>query len=156
MGIKMTRQLEELLNLPETNIIEEKEDRGKNDAIHSMQSIIKDSSVKPDAKPKDFNTTSDIELDDIATDAKKTYDELMELGMNVDSRYSARIFEVASTFLKISLDAKSTKVNKVLKTMELKHKQETQSSNYFNNTTIGADHVVSDRNSLLEKLRNIS
>lgn len=150
----MTRKLEELLNLPETSIVEKKDNLGKNSAIESMQSIVKESNVS--SKPKDFNTTSDIELDDIASDAKKTYDDLMELGMNVDSRYSARIFEVASTFLKISLEAKSTKVNKVLKTMELKYKQDKQASSNFGNNAIGADHVVSDRNSLLEKLRNLS
>ena len=38
----------------------------------------------------------DQELDDVRQRAITAYEDLMDLGMNVQSRYSARIFEVAS------------------------------------------------------------
>jgi hypothetical protein len=47
----------------------------------------------------------------------------MDLGMNVDSRYSGRIFEVASNFLKNAIDAKSSKIDKKLKMVELQLKK---------------------------------
>ena len=43
---------------------------------------------------------SDLELDKLASEAEESYKTLMDLGMNVDSRYSGRIFEVASSMLK--------------------------------------------------------
>ena len=47
----------------------------------------------------------------------------MDLGMNVDSRYSGRIFEVASTMLRNAIDAKSNKIDKKLKMVELQLKK---------------------------------
>ena len=146
----MTRKLEDLFNLPDN------EDMVKNteevNPLEQMQNIIKQNTNKKE----NFEATSDIELDDIATAAKNTYNDLMTLGMNVDSRYSARIFEVASAFLKISLDAKSTKVNKVLKTMELEYKKSKDEGKQSSANFVGADHIVSDRNSLLDKIRNLN
>ena len=34
------------------------------------------------------------------------YEDLMDLGMNVESRYSGRVFEVAGQMLKTNLDAR--------------------------------------------------
>lgn len=156
----MTQRLEDLFNLPETPIpTPKKTGKVKNtkaiaeerdQVMAQMQSIVKERRISL----TEFNSKSDIELDDIAECAKQTYDDLMDLGMNVDSRYSARIFEVASAFLKISLDAKSTKVNKVLKSAELEIRQDKGKVNQSNNM-VNSDHVVSDRNSLLAKLKKL-
>ena len=43
--------------------------------------------------------------------------------MNVDSRYSGRIFEVASTMLRNAIDAKGSKIDKKLKMVELQLKK---------------------------------
>lgn len=62
---------------------------------------------------------SDRELDDIANLAKQSYQDLSDLGMNVDSRYSAELFAVAGTMLGHALTAKTTKLNKKLKMIDL-------------------------------------
>ena len=66
---------------------------------------------------------SDLELDKLAGEAEDSYKTLMDLGMNVDSRYSGRIFEVASTMLRNAIDAKSSKIDKKLKMVELQLKK---------------------------------
>ena len=86
------------------------------------------------------------------------YDDLMDLGMNVESRYSGRVFEVAGNMLKTSLDAKTAKLDKKLKMIELqlkKEKQDKDSNGIEGDVISGQGYVVTDRNSLLEKLKNM-
>ena len=86
------------------------------------------------------------------------YEDLMDLGMNVESRYSGRVFEVAGQMLKTSLDAKNVKLDKKLKMVELqlkKEKMDRESTLDDGNLVNGEGYVVTDRNSLLEKLKKI-
>jgi hypothetical protein len=102
---------------------------------------------------------SDTEFDELSQRATSAYDDLMDLGLNVEARYSARIFEVASSMLKNAIDAKSAKVDKKLKMIELqlkKQKLDNDASSDDRGIDIqGEGFVVSDRNSLLEKLKNM-
>jgi hypothetical protein len=78
--------------------------------------------------------------------------------MNVESRYSGRVFEVAGGMLKTSLDAKVAKMDKKLKMIELqlkKEKMDRDGSSGEGNIVSGEGYVVTDRNSLLEKLKNM-
>jgi hypothetical protein len=61
----------------------------------------------------------DDEMDEIASMAKESYNNLMDLGMQVDSRFSAEIFNSASGFLGHALTAKTAKINKKLKMIQL-------------------------------------
>jgi len=81
----------------------------------------------------------------------------MDLGMNVESRYSGRIFEVAGNMLKTNLDAKVAKLDKKLKMVELQLKKEKQDKDgsVDGDMVQGEGYVVTDRNSLLEKLKNM-
>jgi hypothetical protein len=81
----------------------------------------------------------------------------MDLGMNVESRYSGRVFEVAGQMLKTNLDAKVAKLDKKLKMVELQLKKEKQDKDAGteDNVVSGDGYVVTDRNSLLEKLKNM-
>lgn len=79
--------------------------------------------------------------------------------MNVEARYSGRVFEVAASMLKNAIDAKSAKIDKKLKMIELqiKKQQVDQKSGADEGISIeGSGVIVSDRNSLLEKLRNMN
>ena len=67
---------------------------------------------------------ADRELNEVADKAMEAYEDLMDLGMNVESRYSGRVFEVAGGMLKTSLDAKVAKLDKKLKMVELQLKKE--------------------------------
>ena len=51
--------------------------------------------------------TSDAELDDIASTARKTFDDLMDLGMNVEARFSGEIFNNASRMLDTASNCKN-------------------------------------------------
>lgn len=68
-------------------------------------------------------TTSDSELDEIASLAKVSFQTLMDLGMAVDSRVSGTIFQTASTLLGHALTAKQAKLDKKLKIIELQLKK---------------------------------
>ena len=94
----------------------------------------------------------------VADKAMQAYDDLMDLGMNVESRYSGRVFEVAGGMLKTSLDAKVAKLDKKLKMVELqlkKEKMDKESSNVDDGMINGEGYVVTDRNSLLERLKGL-
>ena len=106
---------------------------------------------------KGLGEMADTELNDIADKALNAYEDLMDLGMNVESRYSGRVFEVAGGMLKTSLDAKVAKMDKKLKMIELQLKKSKLDSDTIDNgnITTGEGYVVTDRNSLLEKLKRM-
>ena len=104
-------------------------------------------------------TASDKELDEIAALAKQSYQDLSDLGMNVDSRYSAELFAVAGTLLGHALTAKTTKLNKKLKMIDLQLRKlkldqdaSKRAGNLDNLQT--AQGQVLTRNDLLDRLLN--
>ena len=68
---------------------------------------------------------SDTEMDELTNLAKDSYKDLMDLGMQVDSRFSAEIFGVAGTMLGHAITAKTAKINKKLKMLDLQLKKAT-------------------------------
>jgi hypothetical protein len=164
----MTKKLEELLNLPDNkDLIEEaKADQTKKEKAQkavvtqeedarSIAELDKITSALPAVKG--LGEKGDTELDDIAERALTAYEDLMDLGMNVESRYSGRVFEVAGGMLKTSLDAKTAKLDKKLKMIELQLKKEKMDKDDYNDNGVisGDGYVVTDRNSLLEKLKGL-
>ena len=94
-----TRKLEELFDLPPSGQTPE-----GTATVEQTQSAITDIDNTIDkidaALPAVRNLdASDEEMDALATKATDTFDNLMDLGFNVDSRYSAEIFAVASQML---------------------------------------------------------
>lgn len=158
----MTKKLEEVLNLPENKKIikEEKKEREKPEPfLRDIAEFDKISAALPQVKG--LGDISDSEFDALAQRATDAYDDLMDLGMNVDSRYSGRIFEVAGTMLKNAIDAKAAKVDKKLKMIELQLKkakldQDAESDANKGVSIPGDGYIVADRNSLLEKLKNMN
>jgi len=67
--------------------------------------------------------SSDNEIDSLADLATSSYKDLMDLGMQVDSRYSSDIFAAAGTMLGHAITAKTAKVQKKLKMIELQLKK---------------------------------
>ena len=61
----------------------------------------------------------DRDLDEYASKAMDSYEKLMDLGFNVDDRNAGKIFEVASTMMGNAITAKTTKLEKKLKMVEL-------------------------------------
>ena len=104
---------------------------------------------------KELNDLGDAELDDLAEKAEKAYDDLMDLGMNVEVRYSSRIFEVASIMLGHAITAKTNKVEKKLKAIDMqlkKYKIDKDNNEDPGNVIDGAGYVLLDRNEMIKKL----
>jgi hypothetical protein len=108
---------------------------------------------------KGLGDIADNELDDLAKKATDAYDDIMDLGMNVEARYSARMFEVAASMLGHAIQAKSAKLDKKLKMIDLQLKkqkidQDTISEDQGVNIQ-GDGVIIADRNSLIEQLKKM-
>jgi len=103
----------------------------------------------------ELNDLDDRELDQLSSKAEAAYDDLMDLGMNVEVRYASRIFEVASSMLGHAITAKSNKIEKKLKAIDIqmkKYKIDKDNNEDPNDVINGAGYVITDRNELLKKL----
>ena len=161
----MTKKLEDLLNLPDSKeIIDDAKKQKAKTAIVEQQETFRDiaefdkiASALPAVKG--LGEKADTELNDIADRALTAYEDLMDLGMNVESRYSGRVFEVAGGLLKTGLDAKVAKLNNKLKMVELQLKKEKMDKEGGNSSEdgmiSGEGYVVTDRNSLLQRLKGL-
>jgi hypothetical protein len=164
----MTKKLEELLNLPDSKELinqaksEDKQKR-KETAIVEQEETLRDIAEFDKitaALPmvKGLGELADKELNEVADKAMEAYEDLMDLGMNVEGRYAGRVFEVAGNMLRTNLDAKIAKLDKKLKMVELQLKKEKldKDDNSGDSGMLKGDgYVVTDRNSLLEKLKGL-
>ena len=170
----MTKKLEDILNLP--NVKEAFKEVDKKEKDRKVKEVNGNPSTKnldPQTQKnlqksyaefdkvaaalpqvKGLGELSDLELDKLAVEAEESYKNLMDLGMNVDSRYSGRIFEVAGNFLRNAIDAKSGKIDKKLKMIELQLKKQKIDQGNKDDTPIEESdgYVISDRNELMKKL----
>ena len=98
----MTKKLEDLFNLPE------KKDETYVPSVPAEHEQVKDLDrsykeveeiTKSLPEIKELENLDEKELDDLAQKAEQAYDDLMDLGMNVEVRYASRIFEVAGTMM---------------------------------------------------------
>lgn len=99
----------------------------------------------------------DQDMDIYATEAMKSYQDLMNLGMNVEVRHSGKLFEVASTMLKNAVEAKNAKLEKKLRMVELQLKKQridqmNKTSDSSADIVEGEGYVVGDRNELLKQI----
>ena len=169
----MTKKLEDILNLPnvkeEFKKVDKKEKENQAKQANGVQKNVDPKTAKNLEKTyaefdkiaaslpqvKGLGEMSDLELDKLAVEAEESYKNLMDLGMNVDSRYSGRIFEVASTMLRNAIDAKGSKIDKKLKMVELQLKKLKIDKTGGDDTgpvEESEGFVISDRNELMKKL----
>ena len=122
----MTRKLEELFELPPS------EDAPAADAgtppaedFRSQLQTLDETIDKVDAALPGVRglESSDEEMDGLAELAKDSYKDLMDLGMQVDSRFASEIFSVASNMLGHAITAKTAKLDKKLKMIDLQMKK---------------------------------
>lgn len=177
----MTRKLEELLNISDnekevkqqkasdavTAKNHEKKEQEENLKKTKLAELDKISTALPPVSG--LGMRSDKELDSITNQAISSYEELMDLGMNVETRYAGRLFEVANSMLKTGLDARIAKLESKLKMVDLQLKKEKleQDAKRMEKTKKvevketkkleeNKDYVVTDRNSLMEKLKSLN
>lgn len=154
----MTKKLEELFELPQ----EEKEvnnqliEKAGTDLIteEALGNIDKIEKALPQVKGLE---ASDGEMDELAALATNSYKDLMSLGMQVDSRFASEIFNSASSMLGHAITAKTAKLNKKLKMIELQLKKAqldhkmSEKTEELDNTPVGSGQAL-DRNELLKML----
>ena len=158
----MTKKLEELFDLPANEGLTEEvlpdnvpEATPENNPImqNTLSELDKVQAALPQVRGLE---ASDTEMDDLADKATKGFDDMMDLGMNVDSRWASDIFGVASTMLGHAITAKTAKLNKKLKMVDLQLKKANldQKASTNNVETVDGTGVVLDRNALLDRLLN--
>ena len=119
----MTRKLEELfelstsesndLTIPLPDITEEVTETALN-ALDKIEAAL------PQVRGLE---AADTEMDDLADMATSSYKDLMDLGMQVEARFSSEIFNSASSMLGHAITAKTAKINKKLKMLDLQMKK---------------------------------
>ena len=158
----MTRKLEALFDLPHT---EEEVDIAHPDLPTNRETLAaidiaidKIDHALPAVRGLE---STDAEMDELAVLAAGSYKELMDLGMQVDSRFASEIFSVASNMLGHAITAKTAKLDKKLKMIDLQMKkmrldQQQQALDSKDPEGIAAAQtahgVVLSRNDLLERI----
>lgn len=155
----MTKKLEDLLNLPSTDeplvAPEPVTQIPTIDLQEKLEEFDKIAAALP--RVKGLGDVSDQELDDLAAKAEQAYDDLMDLGMNVEARYGARMFEVAAQMMNAAITAKTNKIEKKLKMVDLQLKKLAIDKKNGNSDPVeGEGYILTDRNSILAKLKNLN
>jgi hypothetical protein len=160
----MTQKLQELFNLPPAE-----ENTANNDtdstapSIEEQRAIIQEVDLaidKIDAALPFVNDLdiSDRELDDLSDLAKEKFQDLIDLGMNVEARFSGHILATAGTLLGHAITAKQAKLDKKLRMVDLQLKKarlDQQNSKNDGEKLVNASDgkgVVLDRNELLRQI----
>lgn len=157
----MTKKLSDLFNLPE-NLPEDVTVEQAQQQIQEHKTtfaeidnaIDKIDSALPGVRGLE---ASDQELDELADLAKEKFEDLMDLGMAMEARFSGTVFQTAGTLLGHAITAKQAKLDKKLRMVDLQLKkmrldqQNKQGGAALPNAVDGEGTVI-DRNSLLAEI----
>ncbi len=155
----MTKKLEELFELASseendlTIPLPEVTEEVTENALNTLDKI---EAALPQVKGLE---AADNEMDELAALATSSYKDLMDLGMQVESRFSSEIFNSASSMLGHAITAKTAKINKKLKMLDLQMKKaqldakNAAKNEEIENTPLG-DGKALDRNELLKMFNN--
>ena len=157
----MTKKLEELFNLPSTDATAEEAEQ----IIEENRDIITEVNLAIDkidaALPTVHNLdTGDTELDELAQLAQSKAEDLIDLGMNVEPRFSGVILQTAGVMLGHAITAKTAKLDKKLKMVQLQLAKAKLDHQIKKDTkdpveaAIDGQGVVLDRNELLKQILN--
>ena len=157
----MTKKLEELFNLPSTDATAEEAEQ----IIEENRDIITEVDLAIDkidaALPTVHNLdTGDTELDELAQLAQSKAEDLIDLGMNVEPRFSGVILQTAGVMLGHAITAKTAKLDKKLKMVQLQLAKAKLDHQIKKDTkdpveaAIDGQGVVLDRNELLKQILN--
>ena len=154
----MTKKLSELFELPEDSELTDNDlldpilDQAQEITQTALTNLEKIEAALPQVRGLE---AADSELDELAELATNSFKDLQELGMQVESRFSSEIFSAAGTMLGHAITAKTAKINKKLKQLDLQlkkaaldQKQQTKTEE-VENTPLGEGKAL-DRNELLK------
>lgn len=154
----MTRQLEDFFNLNRADSASEspaerlKIEEQKQEFTEVMKGIDKIEEALPMVKNLE---TADREMDHLAQLAEDKFQELMDLGMSVEPRFSGTILQTAGVLLGHAITAKQAKIDKKLRMIELQLKKarlDQTSKKDEPEEPQSAHGVVLDRNELIRTI----
>lgn len=160
MTLPANRRLEDLFDMPrQADVqVDDSDESQAHDDIANNLPVLPETLATLDRIETALPTVrgleaSDSEMDDLASRARESFDDLMSLGMQVDSRYASEIFAVASTMLGHAITAKTAKMNKKLRMIDLQLKKARLDQTQDDNTRAptGEGRVL-NRNELLRTL----
>jgi len=165
MTLPTNHKLEELFDLPPSSTdipkIKLTTEETKSALLEIDYTIDKVEAALPQVRGLEL---ADEELDELSTLAVDGYKNLTDLGMQVDSRFAAEIFSVAANMLGHAITAKTAKLDKKLKMIDLQLKkmrldQQASAAAAKDPDSVptheGSGHVLS-RNELLERILSSS
>lgn len=153
----MTKKLNELFDFPVEEVTEAELEIADSEELitqDTFNTIEKIENALPQVRGLE---ASDNEMDELAKLATDSYKDLMDLGMQVDSRFASEIFNSASSMLGHAITAKTAKINKKLKMLDLQLKKAALDhkiagkAEELDNTPLGEGSLV-DRNELLKTI----
>ena len=164
----MTKKLEETFNMAP----QEPEDDSTEDTTPtveestSMIEALEQSMIETDKIDAALPSVSDLnehdkDMDEIHSKAIKTFDELVQLGMNVEVHAGAKLLETANQMLKTAMEAKDSKVDRKLRMINLQlakarldHAiEKEENKNKSSEEEIETEgKVVLDRNELMKRI----
>ena len=116
----MSKKIEEVFNMasPETPAQTTAEETGFD--LESMQQALDTADKIDQALPavRDLETL-DRDMDEYAQQAMDAFKDLMDLGQNVEDRHAAPVFDSASKMMTNAITAKTAKMDKKLKMIEM-------------------------------------
>lgn len=155
----MTKKLEELFNLPGVDATQEETEQ----TIAEHRELITDVDRAIDKIDAALPTvrdleTGDQELDELAKLAQDKAEDLIDLGMNVEPRFSGVILQTAGVMLGHAITAKTAKLDKKLKMVQLQlakaklDHQIKKDAGTPQEQAIDGKGIVLDRNELLKQI----
>lgn len=157
---KITKRLEELFNLPEATTEEYVDQHSVNSSIQENQQALKSANdiidridqALPQVRELD---SADDELDELSDLAKQKFEDLMDLGMNVEARFSGTILQTAGVLLGHAISAKQVKIDKKLRMVDLQLKKmrlDQTAAKDPGSSAIDGQATIIDRNELLSRI----
>ena len=155
----MTKQLSDLFNLPNADATPEEAQAvfNQNELLITDvdAAISKIDAALPQVRDLE---TGDGELDELAKLAQEKAEDLIDLGMNVDPRFAGVILQTASNMLGHAITAKTAKLDKKLKMVQLQlakaklDHQINKDAKDPSEEAVEGKGVVLDRNELLRQI----
>jgi len=155
----MTKKLSELFDLPQEDTVVETEETPTEEpsaeiiTTEALNNLEKIDSALPAIKGLE---AADKEMDEIAAMAIASYQDLFDLGMNVEARIANEILGSASQFLGHAITAKNAKITKKLRMIDLQLKKAKLDQSSGGEEASEGEGRLLDRNELLAEVLRIA
>ena len=149
--VRTSTKLEDLFDMGSPSDYQPKDKKTTKKEIQEIQKVMANADKIDAALPliKGLEVHED-EMDELAEKATESFENISNLAMNQEARFGARMFEVAGQMLGHAITAKTAKIDKKLKAIELQIKKlKVDNDKGDNPEAIDGDGIIIDRNDLL-------